>query len=192
MSTGKVHSVNVPARTPAQIEFTRLFREVEKYGWKQADVARALSLSPPAVSTYLNGDETASSPSERTLKQLRQELGKLEAAKQRGEEIESRLGESDRLREQLDYLQRHDKPAFEAVKQTVDILHKGAIQGVSSTVSDTAKRTRAKASALARSESQSPSPSPGVGAPSAHKLKPKRGAGSGSSNKPPPAKQAPQ
>ena len=94
-------------------------------GWKsQVALASKLGISKSAVSMYLKGGK--SSPSERTLKDLRAlVIGK------GSENIpfqHPKRGALDDLAEKIAYLEAHDPPGFDAARLTVDALHRMAIE----------------------------------------------------------------
>lgn len=123
MSTGKVHSENTSGfKSREQIEFGDLFREL---GWKPVDVARALHVSRSAITMILQGIRN---PRSATLEGIRVLVETQRKAKERGEKIETKFGEGERLTDQLDYLREHSPARYEAAKITVDALHKQAAE----------------------------------------------------------------
>lgn len=123
MSTGKVHSENTASfKTRAQVEFGDLFREL---GWKPADVARALHVSRSAVTMILQGERN---PRMATLEGLKTLVGTHRTAKERGEAIEHKFNDKERMQDQLQFLREKSPARYEAAKMTVDALHRQAVE----------------------------------------------------------------
>jgi transcriptional regulator with XRE-family HTH domain len=158
--------------TPEQAEFSELMERIEAAGWRQADLARELNLSRPAISMYKKG---TSNPSERTLSGMRGLVQRLEKAKQQGSEVERRTHQPD-IASQLAYLRANDPAAYEAVKATVATLHQRAIdlRGVSLKVASVAIASQEVASALAQDEIRSRQRKRKAVSPTADKPAPKR------------------
>jgi hypothetical protein len=123
-------------KTPEQIEFAALVDQLGPlYGKKglQAFIARELTLSPAAISTYYKGGEGKSSPSARSLADMRDLVNRFEAAKTKGEEIERRFGRLEQLHEDLAFLEKADPPSFDAAGAAIEAFTKSVRAKPSST-----------------------------------------------------------
>ncbi len=112
-------------KTLEGVEFCDLFSEVEKSGYKQADVARELHISRGAVNMLLAGDRN---PRPATMAAMRELAGRLRNTGAHGEVVEDRGAKSDRLHDQLTYLKENNEALYEAARETVKTLHEQAMK----------------------------------------------------------------
>lgn len=149
----------------------------EKFGFNQNRIAQVCRISASMVSQIVSGER---SPGEPSLELLRMAYRDLTQPQPRKTE-----SGTDELRQQLEYLERHNPPGFEAAKATVGALHRQAVaSAASSKVVSPSGIAPASASALARRELQESQQRRKAGAPTADKRGRGRGARPGSGHKP--------
>jgi len=156
----------VNVKTPEQIEFTDLARELkEKFGFNQRRIAEVCRFSESMVSQIIAGTR---SPGKSSLELLRRELDELTVPKPRGE-VSPQI-----LRDQLEELEENDPDGYRAASVMIKALHDRAAN-----IKITPEEEKAFAAAPgAQKLSQSPARKQKAAAPNADKRGPDGDAGS--------------
>ncbi len=131
-----------------QIDFAECFERIEKLGYTRADVSRELHISRAAITNFLKAKRN---PSPRTLADIRAFAERIESAKKLGAVLDRKFDSMDRLKEQLEFLEKNDPPSFEAARATIDALHRGVSSNPLSEHEERALSGAAAAKHLARS-----------------------------------------
>jgi hypothetical protein len=97
-----------------QEEFAALMQTVENAGFKPADVARWLGVTPGAVSQYISGRTT---PKESVIQFFRHHVDEKITSKKPSESTPSEL------QQKLEDLSRFDPAAYAAARATIETLH---------------------------------------------------------------------